>query len=181
MSFVLLLDLDLRKTDSGGNPIGFVYQITTAAFNVIYEGNEYMAVGDLLEIDDLSESADLSSIGTTITLSGINPSFRREIDNGSFLKSPIDLRIGEITPGTNIIPDGTAGYVHRGFCDTPNSEIDHSNGSLTIAVATESVFQSLTKTPDLCRTSQSSHEARHNGDKFFTYVASTAQEETWKT
>ena len=177
MAYIILVDVDLKAN----NETGFIHRVCSAMHNIMYEGHEYIAAGGLLRIDDLQTTSDLTSIGTTVELSGIDPVFRTEIDNGSFLKAPIDIRVGLLPDNTNIIPAGTAGFVHRGFCDTPNSTIDYNSGSLVITITTESVFQSLTKIPDLMRCAQSSHEATHNGDKFFTWVASTVQKEKWKT
>jgi len=171
---IVLVSLDLTKATGG-----IVHRMCSASHDVQYNGHTYRAVGDLLSIDDIESTADLTTLGTSITLSGIDPAYRQEIDNGGFLRAPIDIMIAQLPEGSDTVPDNTAGYYHRGTCDTPNTEIDYSTGSLTIAINTQSVFGNLDKIPDLCRTSQSSHEARHPGDKFFTFVAAVTQEEKW--
>ncbi|PHS21998.1 MAG: hypothetical protein COA84_14040 [Robiginitomaculum sp.] len=173
---IVLLSLDLTKA-----PAGTVHRLTSNSFDVLYNGNNYSAVGDLLNFEDIENMAELTSIGTTLSLSGIDPAYRIEIDNGGFLNAPIDISIAQLPANTNIVPDGTAAYFHRGTCDTPNTEIDYESGTMSINIGTRSVFGNLDKVPDLCRTSQSSHKARHAGDDFFKYVASIAQEEIWKS
>lgn len=176
---IVLLALDLTRTDTGTD--GEVVRLCTAAHNVTYDGSEYMAVGDLLKIDELSEEAALITKGTTITLNGIDPSYRQEIDRNAFKFAPIDLLIGVLPIGMNTVTN--AQYWHRGTCDSPNTVIDYSAEveQLVIQVSTNSVFGNLDKTPSLTRCSQSSHEATHNGDKIFSFVASASLgEELWK-
>lgn len=176
MTDIVLLSLDLTNATAGN-----VHRLTSNSFDVVYNGNNYSAVGDLLNFDDIENMAELTSIGTSISLNGIDPAYRIEIDNGGFLNAPIDISIAQLPDNTNVVPDNTAAYFHRGTCDTPNTEIDYASGTMSINIGTRSVFGSLDKIPDLCRTSQSSHKARHAGDDFFKYVASVAQEEVWKS
>ncbi|MBE5156671.1 hypothetical protein HJ044_04875 [Vibrio parahaemolyticus] len=176
---VVLVSIDLTLTIEGG----VVQRLCSAPYDVIHNGYEYVAVGDLLAIEEIKESAELSSVGIGITLSGIDPAYRYEIDNAAFKKAPIEVLLCELSDDAedNIIPSSNAIVYHRGTCDTPVTKIDYSVGTMTIELQTESIFGSLVKTPDLCRTSQSSHESRHPGDQFFKYVASSAQEEIWRT
>lgn len=176
---VILISIDLTKTIEGG----VVQRLCSAPFDVIHNGYEYVAVGDLLGIEDVKETAELVSSGIGITLSGIDPAYRYEIDNAGFKKAPIEILRCELPDEAedNIIPSNNAIVYHRGTCDTPVTKIDYSTGTMTIELQTESIFGSLVKTPDLCRTSQSSHESRHPGDQFFKYVADTSQKEIWRT
>lgn len=171
---VVLLELDLTNAPSGS-----IVRLTTAPFDVIWNGYTFQASGDLLQIDGLDTTADLTTIGTVVTLQGVDPSFQIEIENSGFLKAPIDLLIADIPEGTNIAT--TASYWHRGYCDTPATTVDYENETITIGVETQSIFQSLDRVPDLMRTSQSNHQAHHNGDRFFEYVADTPVEETWRS
>jgi len=173
---VVLLSLDLTAAPSGN-----VHRLTSNSFDIEYNGHNYSAVGDLIGMESIENMAELTSIGMSISLSGIDPAYRQEIDNGGFLRAPIDISIAQLPDNTNVVPDNTAAFFHRGTCDTPNTEIDYDAGTMSINIGTQSVFGNLDKIPDLCRTSQSSHKARHAGDDFFKYVASIAQEEIWKS
>jgi hypothetical protein len=176
---IVLVSVDLTASTTGGR----VHRFASSAFDVVHNGYEFRAVGDLMAIEELEESNDLTNLGIGITLSGIDPSYRTEIDNNGFKKAPIVILVAELddTANTNIIPTEKAFIYHRGTCDTPNTTVDYDSGTMSIEISTESVFGSLVKLPDLCRTSQASHESRHAGDKFFTFVASIAQEETWRS
>lgn len=173
---IVLVSLDLTKT-----PAGRVHRVTSAAHDVEYNGYVYTAVGDALAIEEVDESNDLTTIGMGISLSGLDPAYREEIDQGGLRHAPIEVLIAHLPENTNIVPSGTAIIYHRGTCDTPNTVIDYESNTMTIDIQTESIFGILSKVPDLCRTSMSTHESRHAGDKFFTYVASTSQTEVWKS
>lgn len=177
---IVLVDLDLTKTNTGDD--GKYVRLCTASHDVIYNGFTYTAVGDLLKIDKLDEEADLITKGTILTLNGIDPSYRAEIDRNAFKFAPIDILIGVLPEGSAEVSD--AQYWHRGTCDSPNTVIDYSGEveQLVIEVSTTSIFGNLNATPSLTRCSQSSHEATHNGDKIFSFVAaSSLGEELWKT
>lgn len=171
---IVLLILDLTNA-----PSGTIIRLTNAPFDIEWDGNIYQATGDLLQIDGLDTTADLTTIGTTITLQGVDPSYQSVIDNNGFLKAPIDLLLATVPDNTNVVDN--ASYWHRGFCDTPATVVDYEEGTITIGVETQSIFQSLERTPDLMRTSQANHQAHHNGDRFFEYVADTPVEEIWRT
>ncbi len=171
---VVLLELDLTRA-----PSGTVVRLTNSPYDIIWNGYTFQATGDLLEIDGLDSTADLTTIGTTITLQGIDPSFQSVIDANGFLKAPIDLLLATIPDNTNIATE--ASYWHRGFCDTPATIVNYDDGSITIGIETQSIFQDLDREPNLMRTSQANHQANHKGDRFFEYVADTPIEEIWRT
>ncbi|AGG58286.1 hypothetical protein VPDG_00125 [Vibrio phage henriette 12B8] len=179
---IILLTLDLTAAPSGN-----VHRLCTAPHDIIYGGYLYTAVGDLLSIDELETSADLNSVGTTITLSGIDPAYRREIDNNGFRNAPIELAIGYVNDNTNTIPNGTAVIIHTGTCESPITDVNYESGEMTIGVSTNSIWGNLDKVPDLSRASYATHSSRHcydkdgnfSPDETFKYVASTANEEKW--
>lgn len=179
---IILLSLDLTAATAGT-----VHRLCTAPHDIVYESFTYSAVGDLLKIEDLETSADLNSVGTTITLSGIDPAYRTEIDQNGFRNAPIELSIGYVDDNTNVVPDGTAVVIHTGTCESPITDVDHESGEMTIGVSTNSIWGNLDKVPDLARSSYATHSSRHCYDKdgnfvpdeTFKYVASTSNEEQW--
>lgn len=175
---IVLVDMDLSQA-----PAGTVHRITSAAHNVFWNGHEYLAVGDLLEISGLEETADIASLGVEITLSGVDPAYRAEIDANGFRKAPLDIWAADVPEGTNVV--ASADYIHRGYCDTPQTQIEYGDdvSSMTIQISTESVFGILDKIPDLLRSSQATHSSRHNGDQFFKFTAATGEidDEIWRS
>jgi hypothetical protein len=50
-----------------------VYRFTNASFNVTYNSNNYLPLGDFLGFTDVEETSDMSIASVTVTLSGIDP------------------------------------------------------------------------------------------------------------
>lgn len=174
MTTFVLLELDLSNAPSGN-----IIRLSNAPYDIIWNGYTFAGNGSLLQIDGLDSSADLTTVGTTVTLQGVDPAFQQQIDANGFLNAPIDILLAEIPDGTNIA--SSAAYWHRGFCDTPATVVDYENSTITIGVETQSIFKQLDMVPNLMRTSQTNHQAHHNGDRFFEYVADTPTEEIWRT
>lgn len=177
---IILLELDLTAA-----PAGTFHRLCTAQHDVTYGGYTWSGVGDLLSIDDIETTAEIASLGTTITLSGIDPAYRAEIDSNGFRKAPIVLYAADLPDNTNAAENAV--IVHAGKCDTPISDVDYKSGIMTIAISTESIWGDLEKKPNLTRSSYATHSATHSYDKNGTYapdqtfkfVASTSIEEQW--
>lgn len=174
MTTYVLLELDLTNAPSGN-----IIRLSNAPYDVIWNGYVFTGNGDLLSIDGLDTTADLATIGTTVNLQGVDPAFQQQIDTNGFLNAPIDILLTDVPEGTNIA--SSASYWHRGYCDTPATVVDYSNNTITIGVETQSIFKQLEQVPNLMRTSQANHQAHHNGDRIYEFVASTATEEIWRT
>lgn len=172
---IVLISVDMTGAEGGG----FVYRFCSHSHDIVHNSYTYTAAGGLISMEDVELSADLTTIGLSLGLSGIDPAYHSEIENGGFKNAPVEVLIAEVPDGSN---ETTASqYYFRGTADTPNTEIDYGNGTITVNLSIQSPLRVLDKSPELMRTSQSSHEAYHPGDKFFKYVASTATEETWKS
>ena len=167
--------IELQLHDGSG---GFdILRITTAPFDVQLNGNMYTSTGDLLSISSSEESDQMSKTGLTLQMNGINISFQAQLDNGGFIRAPIDIIHADVPEGTNVATSYL--YYHRGYCDTPVSAIDYESGTISLAMETTNIFIDIDKTPSLLRSSLSNHRARHPGDLFFQYTADVDIEETW--
>lgn len=171
MQFVLVR-VDLRKQN-------LVARFTNASYDIIHNGETYVASGDMLQISEITDTYEVSTQGLTISLSGIS-NIQSSINLDAFLNAPIDVLIAEVPNGSNVASAVT--YYHRGYCDTPVQKVDRDSGTTQIDVETQSVFKALDKRPEFLSCSYSAHAARHPGDKFMEFVANTTLgEETWKT
>jgi len=70
----------LQINDFNGGVIH--YRLATSTFDIIFNGNTYLATGDLLKITDSENSNEISKTGIKITMSGLDPAFLAEIDSG---------------------------------------------------------------------------------------------------
>ncbi len=179
---LILVELDLTAATAGN-----FHRVCSAAHDVIYDGNVYSAAGQLLQVDDLQNMIDMANIGTTVTLSGIDPAYRQEIDNNGFKRAPITIIAADLPDDTDEVVNAV--IVHAGTCDTPVTEVDYGSDTITIGISTVSIWGELDKSPNLTRSSFATHSAIHcydeNGeyspDETFKYVASTSSEEQWVT
>lgn len=170
----ILLELRLNDGNGGYN----AFRITSAPFDIIYNGSTFTATGELLDIDKLEESTELTTRGLTITLNGIDPSYRQEIESNGFIKAPIDILLANVPDGTNV--PNVATFYHRGYADSPYVDTDLERGVMTLQVETKSIFTDIDRVADLMRCSMASHQSRHSGDRFFEYTADVDIEEIWK-
>ncbi|KJR15233.1 hypothetical protein [Vibrio parahaemolyticus] len=167
-----LLELDL--TDVTGS----VMRMTDAPFAVVYEGYEYKAFGALLAIDKITTENTLSSKELSITLSGISIDFQESINNNLFRRKSIVIKKAFVPEETNEVSEAKIYY--RGLTSTPESMVDYNRGYLALKVSCKSIFD-LDKTPSLMRCNNATHQAHHNGDKFFQYANQDLEEDVmWR-
>lgn len=170
----LLVEIRVNDFNGGYNPI----RLCTAPFNVVLDGNTYIGAGDILEISDAEETAEISKNGITLTMSGVDPVYQNELASGGFVRAPIDIITANVPEGSNVVD--LYYYHHRGYCDTPLTQVDYKSNTITIGIETTNVFTDIDRIPDLMRCSMASHSSRHSGDKFFQYTADVDLEEVWK-
>lgn len=168
--------LELRLNDGAGGTNAF--RLTSAPFDITYDGSVFQATGDLLKIDALEEGVELTTRGLTVELNGIDPAYQAELDSNGFVRAPIDIMLADVPDGSN--EASAVSFFHRGYTDSPMTNVDYQQGVMSIAVETTSIFTDLERVPDLLRCSMSSHQSRHAGDKFFEYTADVDLEEIWK-
>lgn len=158
-----LLSLDLTTIT------GEFFRLCDAPFDVVYEGNVYRAMGSLLSIDKLTTDNTLSSKELQITLSGVAIDFQESINNNLFRRRPIVISKAFVPDGGNTVT--VAKTYWRGFGSTPETEIvyDENQSYLNIILSCKSMFD-LDQTPSLMRSNNSTHQAYHNGDRFFEYA-----------
>jgi len=166
----------LQLNDFNGGLIH--YRLSTSQFDVILNGDVYSATGDVLKIDTTEDTGEVSKTGLTISLSGIDPAIQADIDAGSFVRAPIDIYIADVPDGSDTV--SSYNFYHRGYCDTPITEMDYNSGTISIQLETTNVFTDIDKIPNLLRSSLASHSSRHANDKFFEYVADIDITEIWK-
>lgn len=170
----VLLEIRLKDGVGGFN----AFRVTTAPYDIEYNGNTFTATGDLLNIEELEEGTELTTRGLTITLNGVDPAYQAEMQGNGFVRAPVDVLLATVPEGTNV--PSSISFFHRGYCDSPMTEVDYENGLMTVQVETNSIFTDLDRKPDLLRCSMASHQTRHPGDRFFEFTSDVDLEEIWK-
>ncbi|WP_188013159.1 hypothetical protein [Photobacterium damselae] len=156
-----LMSIDLTKINQGW------MRLCDAAHDVVFNGHTYMAMGTLLHIDSITTENTISSKELRITLSGISVDFQEAVNTNTFKRAPIVIHKAFVPTGTNIVE--SASIYYRGYTSTPETDINYEDGHMAIEVTCKSVFD-LDQKPSLCRANNATHQAYHNGDKFFEYA-----------
>lgn len=123
-------------------------------------GNTYLGAGDLLNIQGLSEVADLSAKAITISLRGTGGELV-----SLALQEPYQRRVCRVYFGTTNVTDVVE--VFSGSINT--MPIEDSSETSIIATTIDSKLVETEKSSNRRYTSES-HKARYAGDTFFDYV-----------
>jgi len=187
--FAIELMFDTRTIDFGGVTVeaGPLY-LWTGLGNLTVGGITYVGTGNMLQISEVKETADIAAAGATLTLSGIpteilalalqepyqgrlcyikfgmigaNKDFLLKQD-GSFLlledSSSIDISTGDPDALTDLFV---------GYMDQMN--ISEEAETCTIALAVESKLIDLER-PRVQRYTSASQKARYAGDLAFDFI-----------
>lgn len=154
------VQIDLRESTNE------YFNITDAPYDIILDGHVYRAVGSLLAIDKITTENTISSKSLGITLCGVSAEFQETVNTSLFKRAPITIKKCFVPDGDNKVTAATIYYL--GFTSTPETDVDYNNGSMALKVDCKSIFD-LDKTPSLMRANNATHQALHNGDKFFQY------------
>jgi len=135
--------------------------------------NTYIGVGNLLEMGEPSESADLSAQGLTVSLNGLNSSILSAALSENYQGRSAKLYLG--VSGVSNMAEVFSGYMD---VMTINEAADTVSVSLNI----ESRLIDLER-PRVARYTQSSHQSisGNSGDKFFNFITDIADKKVeWK-
>ena len=135
-------------------------RLWTGHGNRTVAGNTYLGAGDLLNIQGMSEVADLSAKSITISLSGIGGELV-----SLALQEPYQRRTCRIYFGTTNISDVVE--VFSGSINT--MPIEDSGETSVIATTIDSKLVETEKSSNRRYTSEN-QKARYAGDTFFDYV-----------
>ena len=149
-------------TDVDGNP--FTYgpvRLWTGYGDRTIDGQTYLGAGDLLAISGLEEVNDLSAKSASITVSGV------PVELVSLaLKEPYQRRDCRILFGVSNVDDFVEVFAGK----MNQMPIEDSGDASTITLTVESKMVELGRAR-IRRYTHESHQARHPGDTFFSFVA----------
>ncbi|WP_429142594.1 hypothetical protein [Aeromonas veronii] len=167
-----LLSLDLTKVT------GDYMRLTDAPHDVVYQGHTYRGFGSMLSIDKVVYENMLSSKELSITLSGISLDFQEAVNNNLFRRAPIRIYKAFVPEGDNKV--GEAKTYWRGFTSTPETDLNYKDGYMGLQVSCKSSFD-LDRTPSLMRSNNATHQAYHQGDRFFEYATQDLKDDVmWR-
>jgi len=149
-------------TDLDGNPIDYgPVRLWTGYGNKTIDGETYLGAGDLLAVSGLEEVNDLSAKSASITLTGMPG----EIVSLA-IKEPYQRRSCRILFGVSNVDDFVEVFAGK----MNQMPIEDSGDTSTITLTVESKMVELNRAR-VRRYTHESHQARHPGDTFFSFVA----------
>ena len=157
--------------DFSGDP----FYACTGNRTYVFDGNNYLGVGEIAGISDIADTTDVAARPVTITLSGVDAPLRTHILNRQNYK-------------------GRSAQIHRGLMDSNFDLIDDPfivwSGRMDVAsmlydqekiaqIVCEPLATRLLR-PNISRYSDEDHQLRHAGDKFFEFLAQMEKKDvTW--
>ncbi len=167
-----LLALDLSKVT------GEVMRLTDAPHDVEHQGHVYRGFGTLLNIDKLTVENTLASKELSITLSGISLDFQESVNNNLFRRAPITIFKAFVPEGDNKVTESVIYW--RGYTSTPETDLNYKDGYMALQISCKSIFD-LDRTPSLMRSNNATHQAYHQGDRFFEYATQDLKDDVmWR-
>lgn len=133
--------------------------------NLVYAGNTYLGVGSLGSVGAITESTDVHAYGTTVALSGIDPTLLGECLTDIKLGAPAVLLLALLDSSGNIL--GTPQTIFSGQVDKPS--IEPGVKEVAISLALESKLTNLSRASNRRYTS-ADQQLYYPGDGFFNWV-----------
>jgi len=139
--------------------------IWSGAGDLIYGGNTYKGIGDLGQIGRITEGSDVHAYGTTVALSGVNPTLLSESLTDVKLGAPATLALALFDSTGAII--GTPYVFFSGVVDKPS--VQPGIDAITISLALESKLANLSRASNR-RYTAADQNLYYPNDAFFNFV-----------
>jgi hypothetical protein len=108
--------------------------VWTGVGSLVYGGNTYLGVGSLGKIDRIQEGVDVHAYGTTVTLSGINPTLLAEALGDIQLGAAATISLALLDASGNVL---NAYTVFSGVVDKPTVSPGLKEVSISLALETK--------------------------------------------
>jgi hypothetical protein len=149
--------------------------------DMVWDGETYQGVGDLLKISPTEESGDLGAKGATVTLNGLNDDLVQKARDEDYQGRTAIIRLGAFNEAVHfaagagspfIVADPT--IIFSGFMDVMS--IDIGSESSTITVQLENKLIKLGKSKERRYTAED-QKIEYPDDKGFDFVAKIQDQE----
>lgn len=132
-----------------------------------YGGKTYIGAGNLLSIDPISESTDLSAKGTRVSLSGLDSSLVTIAKDEDYQGRELTIKLGAMDENNDVIADPV--IMFSGFMDT--MVLSESGKESVISVTVENKLITMERAR-VRRFTDNDQKIDHPNDNGFSLVAS---------
>ena len=184
MSRTLTSGMNAVTTDEIVRPVYLVRMVfdTTEVTNelnmwsglgdLVYDGETYLGVGDLLSISSVTETADISASGLNVMLAGVKSSLVAVAKNQDYQGRPLTLSFGAFNDLGDLVADPVV--VFSGFMDTMT--IAETGDYSTISIAVENKLIAFERSK-IRRYTAEDQKIDHPTDKGFEFVSNIGEKE----
>lgn len=158
--------------------------LTDCGYDILYNGNLYLASGDFMGMGAISDSKEINNKGLSVTMANIKPEFADRVTSGQFKNAPVELSICFINPNTGV-PE-VVYSVFSGSVDSVQITLSpDSNGttiSNSIKAELNSIWEILASKPRAhCSDAVHRSTPGNENDMFFSRIGKWNSEEVWKS
>lgn len=155
---------------------GTVYA-TDAAFPIVFNGNTYLANGEFLGFDGLSESIEMQSSTIRVQLSGVDGTYVAAALTEDYIDRRMVIRKGFLNTTTGaLLVDPFA--IFDGKMDAPVINEDPVAGTCTVTVTASNQWVDFERKAGR-HTNDQEQQIHAPGDRFFEFVSEVARTITW--
>jgi hypothetical protein len=140
--------------------------------DLVYDGETYLGVGDLLSISSVTETADISASGLNVMLAGVKSSLVAVAKNQDYQGRPLTLSFGAFNDLGDLVADPVV--VFSGFMDTMT--IAETGDYSTISIAVENKLIAFERSK-IRRYTAEDQKIDHPTDKGFEFVSNIGEKE----
>jgi hypothetical protein len=144
-----------------------ITHIWSGVGNLLYTGNTYLGVGTMGKVGRISEGVSVTASGTTLSLSGIDPTFYEDTINDINLGAPAVVYMALLNTSTGGII-GAPLPLFSGLVDQPT--ITEDDDTITVMIALETRLTNLQRANVRRYTSADQRNFVSLSDSFFDYV-----------
>ncbi len=149
-------------------------RITTAPFDITFQGNTYRGVGGLGSVSDVEDNANLEPVSIDLTISGLDPSYLSLALDFQTHGRPATLWGVYFEPNSATIA-GEPFFLFRGQIDTMRIDAGE-DASITVSVTSELAGWNA---GEVRRWNDVDQQARFPGDHCFEFIATLPDKEVW--
>jgi hypothetical protein len=139
--------------------------VWSGAGNLVYGGNTYRGVGSFGKLGDISEGTDVKAYGTTIQLSGIDPTLLAESLTDIQIGAPATIYFALVDANCNIL--GAPYPLFVGTMDKPT--VQQAPDTITITISLENKLSNLQRATQR-RYTAADQNLQYPDDSAFDYV-----------
>lgn len=144
---------------------------------IIFNGHDYLALGNLMAFSDIEESAELIVSSMTLSLSGVNQQMISVVLNEEYIDRQVKVYTGFLDVATHVLLD-TPVLIFEGKIDTPSISEDPDAGYSIVSISVTNAWIDFTRSTGR-HANNEEQQILFPGDLGFEFAAQNTSELVW--